>query len=64
MQLIDMTGWKCHELRVVSRCKVAKGHNAYWLCMCSCGNPTVVRSDNLLSGKTKSCGCLRRRKKK
>lgn len=29
-----------------------------WLCICDCGNTTTVRSHCLLSGKTKSCGCL------
>jgi 5-methylcytosine-specific restriction endonuclease McrA len=31
-----------------------------WLCICSCGAKTRVRSKNLLSGKTKSCGCLQK----
>ena len=30
-----------------------------WLCKCSCGNEKVVVSDNLSSGKSNSCGCLR-----
>lgn len=34
----------------VSRC---------WLCECDCGAKVVVRQENLLSGTTKSCGCLR-----
>ena len=29
-----------------------------WNCKCICGNEKVVVSDNLSSGKTKSCGCL------
>lgn len=29
-----------------------------WLCKCDCGNTKVVVSDNLSSGKSKSCGCL------
>lgn len=29
-----------------------------WLCKCDCGNEKVVVSDNLSSGKSKSCGCL------
>ena len=29
-----------------------------WLCQCSCGNTTIVKTDNLRSGCTKSCGCL------
>lgn len=30
------------------------------LCKCDCGNVTVVCKDHLNSGKTKSCGCLRK----
>ena len=30
-----------------------------WLCKCSCGNEKVVVGDNLSSGKSNSCGCLR-----
>lgn len=29
-----------------------------WLCRCACGREVVVRSTNLRSGHTKSCGCL------
>lgn len=30
----------------------------YWRCRCKCGTEVVVRQNNLLIGKTKSCGCL------
>ena len=30
-----------------------------FFCMCDCGRQTVVRQSRLVSGKTKSCGCLR-----
>lgn len=29
-----------------------------WRCHCDCGNEKDVQSDRLLSGNTKSCGCL------
>ena len=29
-----------------------------WLCRCSCGNTGVVVTNGLLSGHSKSCGCL------
>jgi len=29
-----------------------------WLCVCDCGNETVVGQTALSSGKTQSCGCL------
>lgn len=34
------------------------GHVQY-ICQCSCGKSVVVRGGNLVSGKTKSCGCLK-----
>jgi hypothetical protein len=32
----------------------------YWRCRCDCGNEKVVSRNDLTSGNTKSCGCLRR----
>lgn len=31
-----------------------------WVCLCECGNTTVVKTRSLTSGNTKSCGCYRR----
>lgn len=31
-----------------------------WTCICRCGNKTNVRGDHLISGSTKSCGCLKK----
>lgn len=33
----------------------------FWRCRCTCGQEAVVRQNNLLTGKTKSCGCLQSR---
>jgi len=30
-----------------------------WICRCDCGNIVKVYKNNLLSGHTTSCGCLR-----
>jgi hypothetical protein len=35
-----------------------KKGNLYYSCKCQCGRKVVVRSSNLLSGNTTSCGCL------
>ncbi len=35
----------------------------YWLCRCSCGNSAEVCSNNLLQGKTVSCGCYGRQRR-
>lgn len=38
--------------------KKSNGFHNYWNCKCDCGNSISARSDNLKSGKIKSCGCL------
>ena len=30
-----------------------------WLCKCDCGNEVIVKTINLRSGDTKSCGCIK-----
>jgi hypothetical protein len=35
---------------------------ATWKCLCDCGTECVVRRDQLVSGHTKSCGCLQKEK--
>lgn len=37
---------------------MAKHGNSMWLCRCSCGQTKVISRSNLISGTTKSCGCL------
>ena len=36
-----------------------ENYNRQFLCKCDCGNETQVDSSKLLSGNTKSCGCLK-----
>lgn len=36
-----------------------KGHNISWECSCFCGNIFSALSSNIISGNTKSCGCLK-----
>ena len=33
-------------------------NRGYWRCLCDCGEETIVSTEHLLSGHTKSCGCL------
>jgi hypothetical protein len=35
-------------------------YGAMWRCRCACGRVVDVRSDNLLTGNSRSCGCGRR----
>lgn len=32
---------------------------SWWRCQCICGNIAIVSKDALVSGNTRSCGCLR-----
>lgn len=55
---IDLTGQKFGRLTVIKR-DFSKKRTA-WLCKCECGKEKVVISNDLRSGKTKSCGCLQK----
>ena len=37
-----------------------KGTGQYWLFRCDCGNEKVIYVNDVKSGHTKSCGCLRK----
>lgn len=54
---IDETGKTFGRLHVVSR--HGNGRPVKYRCQCSCGVEVFVAANNLRSGKTKSCGCLR-----
>lgn len=42
---------------VVEEKSPEKGHAAFWICKCDCGNYTDVASTKLIQGTTQSCGC-------
>jgi len=54
----DLTGQKFGRLTVIERAENIPSGKTWWLCQCKCGNQTIVRSDSLKGGVTKSCGCL------
>ncbi len=51
-------GWLIVDLPSSRRTSHGGG---YWLCDCLCGARLEIIGDNLRSGNTVSCGCLRRR---
>lgn len=55
----DLTGKKFHRLTVISRNFNTKS-STKWNCTCDCGKTTTPSSYSLLTGKTKSCGCLQK----
>lgn len=60
-KVVDLTGQTFGRLVVQER---ASGNTscggAQWTVRCECGATKVVRSRSLISGDTKSCGCLHR----
>ena len=57
--LRNLLGWVFGRLTVIERApnQPHRG-DACWKCRCECGRESVVVSYQLVSGKTKSCGCL------
>lgn len=61
--LKDLTGQRFGRLVVLEIAKVDKKRGAIWKCKCDCSNNEIeVPRDNLISGYTQSCGCLRKEK--
>ena len=58
----DLTGQRFGQLIAIKPMEERKNGSIMWECQCDCGNTTFVRSNSLLSGNTKSCGCLRARR--
>lgn len=55
----DLTGQVFGKLTVLEPAEWKNGISC-WRCRCECGNEAVVRYTNLISGHTKSCGCLQK----
>jgi len=58
MKFIDLTNRKFGMLTVLKR-DGHKGKDIQWLCLCECGKNSKVTGYSLISGNTKSCGCLK-----
>lgn len=63
---IDLTGKRFGRLVVLGDSgkrtyrKNGKVRAILWNCKCDCGNNKKISGENLMSGKTNSCGCLRK----
>lgn len=53
----DLTGQQFGKLVALEAIPAEKGKPTKWLCRCECGNVKAVRTSDLLSGNTKTCGC-------
>ena len=54
--LLDISGQRFGKLTALRHVGYRPG-GAIWECQCDCGGTTVVYSQNLRKGRTKSCGC-------
>lgn len=58
----DLHGLIFQRLRVIEfvglRATPSGRNLAYWRCECICGGEKIATGTNLLSGNTRSCGCL------
>ncbi len=53
----NITGNHYGRLIVIKRAANDKHNHKRWLCKCECGNETTVLENDLVTGKTRSCGC-------
>lgn len=51
------------KLKILKKIGVGKDRSLLWEALCDCGNLIQITSKSLLSGNTKSCGCLRKLEK-
>ena len=56
-----MPGQKYGELEVIGASPEKLWNEAAYICRCSCGETTIATKSQLLTGRKKSCGCLRKR---
>jgi hypothetical protein len=55
-------GIRFGQLTVVNRSQEKRHRSTVWECKCDCGSVVFIKANTLLSGYTKSCGCLRTRR--
>jgi hypothetical protein len=60
MKVNDITGSVFARLSVLRRSVNNSQGRSSWLCRCDCGKEITVLGTHLISGNTKSCGCLKR----
>lgn len=58
-KMIDLTNKKFGLLTALYPNGRNNNKNIVWHCICECGNETDVSSHDLITGNTKSCGCMR-----
>ena len=59
-KFLNITGQRFGRLVVLERQGVNRHRKVLWFAQCDCGKTIVVRTNSLVSGNTRSCGCLQR----
>lgn len=59
MKRLNLLNKKFGKLTVIKFVGIKRDHT-YWQCKCDCGNSLNCTSDSLITGNTKSCGCIRK----
>jgi len=57
---VDLTGRAFGRFAVQKRAINSRWRETRWECLCQCGHSSIVRAKHLLSGRSRSCGCLKR----
>jgi hypothetical protein len=60
----DLTGRQFGRLTCLEFVGKTKHGISLWLCKCNCGTIKTIRSADLKSGRTQSCGCLQKKRAK
>ena len=58
-----MIGKTFNRLTITAYSHKDRYYARYWHCSCSCGGACVVNHQKLISGHTKSCGCIKKEKR-
>ena len=56
----NLIGRRFGRLTIIEKTEKRDGGHIIWKAICDCGKETYPNSNNLLSGNSKSCGCLHR----
>ena len=58
----DLSGRVFGDLTVIELATKDKNNQTIWKCVCVCGTVRPIRRNDLVSGKSKSCGCSKKRR--
>ena len=57
--LKDLTGKRFGKLTILRRSERKQRGTTLWVALCDCGKETIAAANNIKTGTTKSCGCLK-----